>query len=346
MVTAKALQRAVADLQHTRPGPGLLKVAECLALGVPLLYVAFTCTSYWVFLFTVVCFGSVMAAFLITTHDAIHHTLTGWGWFDEILPRLISWPINWCHSVYAEVHKLHHKMNGDDTSDPERIQWTLEEYQQASSLMKFYVRHQWFIDIFVLGGYGLIFQTFRAGLRFADRSKGMRRALWLDVGGIIASNILVFGVASLYGHGWRWLVMWLVTERFTGGVLQWRAHVEHYGLWGKGRHYFETQSYNCRNLRTNELASWFFNRLNFHSVHHAFPRVPFYNLRIAHERFLNLYRDAGGEPLVEESGYVATSWRLAKQPSVIGHENADSPSHRRQIVPISDIDRQWSRRAG
>src|SRR6185312_4468066 len=128
--------------------------------------------------------GVSYAAWLITTHDAIHHTLTGWRWFDEIVPRLISWPIFWMHGMYAEVHKLHHKMNGDDLADPERIQWTVGEYERAGPLGRFYVRHQWFIDVFVGGGFLLIYETARECLKHYRKSKSIRRQVWLDLVGM------------------------------------------------------------------------------------------------------------------------------------------------------------------
>lgn len=123
-------------------------------------------------------------------------------------------------------------------------------------------------------------------------------------------------------------------ERCTGAVMQWRSHIEHYGLWGKGRHYFETQVYTCRNIVTNGFTSWFFNRLNFHSVHHAFPRVPFYLLETAHRRFLELYGSATIEHLVEDSGYLATSLRLATNPCVIGAADEKSVSRRRTMIRV------------
>lgn len=195
MVTAKALQRAVADLQVTHPGPGLRKVLLCVTLLVLGAYVAMTAKSLGVFLAAGIFAGLVLSVIIITTHDAIHHTLTGWTWFDEIVPRLVSWPVIWVHSIYSEVHKIHHKMNGDDFNDPERVQWTIEEYEHASRLGKFYVRNQWLLDIFVFGGFGLITNTFRNGLRYAKVSRSMRQAVITDVLGIVGANIIIYTIA-------------------------------------------------------------------------------------------------------------------------------------------------------
>ncbi len=44
--------------------------------------------------------------------------------------------------------------------DPERVQWTDAEYQRANPFLRWYVRHQWGVDVFGLGGIGLIVKTF------------------------------------------------------------------------------------------------------------------------------------------------------------------------------------------
>ncbi len=276
--------------------------------------------------------GLCYAPLLISTHDALHHTLTGIKWLDELLPRLVSYPINWFHGTYAEVHKIHHKMNGDDLADPERVQWTVEEYEAAGPLGRFYVRHQWAIDIFVLGGLGLIVKTVRSALPFY-RVKSVRRALWTDVAGILGSYVVLYVTILPPDVGLKHLAVWFMFERITGGVLQWRAHVEHYGLWGKGRHYFETQALNCRNLKTAGWVSRYFNRLNFHSVHHAFVRVPYYKLPAAHAALRQVFADAG-EPLNESGGYLATAWEHARHPALIGGVDPASPYGRRLQASI------------
>ncbi len=334
MIAAREFQKAVLDLQATRPGPGVRKTLLMAALTLPAGYMALTADAFAAFFAWSLVTGCFYASWLITTHDAIHHTLTGWRWFDELVPRLISHPIVWVHGTYAEVHKLHHKMNGAELDDPERVQWTEAEYAAAAPLGRFYARHQWFFDIFVFGGVGLIYETVRAALPFYRKSKGIRRQLRLDLGAIVAWNAAIYAYAASQGMALRYLIFWLCMERIGGGVLQWRAHIEHYGLWGKGRHYFETQALVCRNLNTSAFGSWFFNRLNFHSVHHAFPRVPFYLLGAAHARFQELYRQDDEAQLVQDESYIGTALRLARAPTVIGPVDPASPSGRHLMVPI------------
>lgn len=331
-VSAKALQLAIKDLETISPKPGLLKSLVMTAAFLGTSFLSLSSHSTQVFLVFGFLSGLIAGALIVLTHDAIHHTLTGWKFFDEVGPRLVSAPLIWVHGIYSEIHKIHHKMNGDDLNDPERVQWTEAEYKSSSKIVKFYVRNQWFFDIFIFAGLGMIYKTSRQGLKHYSKSRGVRRQCWLDLSGILLINGMIYTVAIQHSLGLKYFLFWVILERTTGAIVQWRAHIEHYGLWGKSHHFFETQVFNCRNLITNPLTSWYFNRLNYHSVHHAFPRVPFYNLKAAHERFVRLYENS--EPLVQNRGYLSTTFRLALCPTVIGQQIASSRRGQRVMISI------------
>lgn len=334
LVSAKAMQNAVADLQEIRPGPGLAKMAYLLVIFVGFTSCAFIAQNSTLFCLFSVASGMSIAAWIILSHDAIHHTLTGWATVDEIIPRIVSYPLIWVHGMYSEIHKLHHKMNGDDFRDPERVQWTEEEFHKASPKEQFYVKYQWIIDILVFAGFGMIYKTTAKALKFYQQSKSVRRAYWWDLIGILSVNIVIYSIAIHYGHGIKYLIFWLILERVTGGIIQWRAHIEHYGLWGKGQHYFATQAYNCRNLKTNKLMSWYVNHLNFHSVHHAFPRIPFYHLQTAHERIMALFDQPHVAGLTVDQGYLTTTLRLARTPQVISSQVASPITGQKLMINV------------
>lgn len=313
IVSPRDLQKALADLHTMRPGPGLLRVFLGVAAYLTLVWFSITSGSPAAFLAWGVAASIVGASLIITTHDGIHHTLTGWAWFDEAAPRLMSMTIFWPHGVYSEIHKLHHKMNGVDPLDPERTQWTDAEYAAAGPIGRFRARHQFALAVFVYGGIGMIVNLVRHAIFFAPKSKGIRRQLLLDGLLILAFNAILFSILFHYGLAVEYLLYWLVLERVGGGLMQFRAHILHYGLWGKEANFFETQIFNSRNIRTNPFTSWYYVHLNFHSVHHAFPNIPFYNLEEAHKRMKALYAAAQGrKAMAEEEGYLKTAWKLMK----------------------------------
>jgi len=308
IVSPRELTRAMADFQQMRPGPGLVRIAMSLIIIFPLVAFCLTTQNPWAFFFSAALLAVALGSILILTHDAIHHTLTGWRWLDEAFPRLLSFPLFWPHGVYSELHKLHHKMNGADPVDPERVQWSDAEYERAGPVGRFLARHQFSLAVFLYGGLGMLYSLLRNGIYFAPKSKGVRRQLVLDGVFIVVFNVVLYTALAQYDMALRFFVMWIVFERIGGGIMQFRSHILHYGLWGKEANFFETQIFNSRNIVTNKLVSLYFVHLNFHSVHHAFPTVPFYNLEKAHRRLQALY--SGERRMVEEEGYAKTAWRL------------------------------------
>ena len=177
------LRESIADLQEVNPAVGLLR---CLGLGIAVLgsiglaWSAGGEVGFWSW--TAIA-GLCYAFWIICTHDAVHHTLLGWGWLDELLARAIAWPMLLPIGSYSELHKLHHGWNGINLRDPERVQWTVGEYERAHPLVRWYVRHQWGCDIWVLGGLGLIVKSFANGVRYQSLLPRLRWQLMVDAGG-------------------------------------------------------------------------------------------------------------------------------------------------------------------
>lgn len=333
VISPKDLEALVKDLEEVHPWRGLVKSSLGFLLFIGLAISAVLVQSAPISIGLAIIAGLVVTTLMVMTHDAIHHTLTGWAWYDELYPLAVSYPLLWPHRTYREIHKIHHKMNGSDPNDPERVQWTVEEYDKANSFMKFYVRHQWPIDIFILGGIGYIGVTLSKALPFARHIKSVRRALIFDAIGILAVNGLIYGVCIANGLGWKYLFLYFLVERLVGALQQLRAHTEHYGRFGKAGHYFETQIFNCRNIRTNPLVSFFFNGLNFHSVHHAFVKIPFYNLKIAHDRISTKYGERC--PILEEDSYLGVAIEAIKKPVLIGDRDPGSQVGQARMEPIT-----------
>jgi fatty acid desaturase len=124
------------DLYPVSPWPGLLRFLVLGASFLALVSLAWMAETTLGFVSWTILAGILYTFWLICTHDATHYTLTGWAWFDETTSRLISWPMLWPFGIYSELHRLHHSWNGRDLRDPERVQWTQQEYQRASPLVR------------------------------------------------------------------------------------------------------------------------------------------------------------------------------------------------------------------
>ncbi|MGL5192521.1 MAG: fatty acid desaturase family protein, partial [Chroococcales cyanobacterium] len=264
---------------------------------------------------------------LICTHDMTHQTLTGWKNCDRLLPYLISWPLFWPYGVYATLHPWHHAWNGINLRDPERVQWTEPEYQQAHPLVQFYVRHQWAIDIAIFGGIGLILKTLLKGLEFQEQIPRLRQQLIRDVLGSLSIHTLLFTGAYLQGKVLHYLLLWLILERAIGLVMQTRDHLEHYGLWGQSTTPLLTQLYAGRNIATHPLIGWLMGGLPYHAIHHAFPGIPFYHLSEAGDRIQTVLKDHDLPPMKLDPGYLKSAYQLGKNPVLI-HASDENTSNR------------------
>ncbi len=315
---AHDLRLAVADLRAVNPWPGLIRFASLGALTLGLSVLSWQADQIGWFVL-----GTISASFsyvfwLICNHDATHRTLTGWKWFDTIMPRVISWPMLWPVGTYNQLHQLHHRWNGIDLRDPERIQWTDAEYQTASAWQRWYVRHQWLLDVFVLGGLGLIVRTSRQGFILRKSLPQLRSQMIIDAVGMVSMQGIILSLVYFQGVSlWQYLLFWILLERGIGIVIQTRSHIEHYGLWQQTDNYQLTQLYACRNLAVSGWVNWLMGGLPYHSVHHAFPQIASDRLSEAFERIQSVLQRHQLPPMVLAQGYIASSLELAKCPSSI-----------------------------
>ncbi len=331
-----ALRSATADLHRVNPWVGLFRFGVLGSIFLSSVVLAWWIGEGWKFWGLSASAGFFYAFWLICTHDAVHHTLIGWSWLEELLSRLISWPMFWPFGVYSELHYLHHGWNGSDLRDPERVQWTQEDYQQANPFYRWYVHHQWPVDIFVLGGMGLIVKTFVHGACLRSVRPRLSWQLWLDVSGIVLIHGSLLAVAIAYDVLPRYLLFWLVLERAIGIVVQTRAHLEHYGMWGSTDNYQLTQLYACRNLHVNAFTHWLMGGLNYHAVHHAFSGIPFNQLPEAFRRVQEVLQQHGMPLMSLEGGYFLETWRLSHQPSLIGEANTTDPTGRFEQISLGN----------
>lgn len=312
-IPAQLLSKSISDLQTTKPLPGIVRffLSAIPVFGALAISVQFEVNDWTFYLFGALA-GLFFAASAVTSHDAIHHTLSGIEWFDEITARVVTWPAFWPHGLYSELHKLHHKMNGMDVRDPERVTFTEFEYKASGPLKRFYIRHQLWFSVFVAGGVGLIMEHLIQSKKFASQSRAIRRQFVYDGLGLLIVNGTIYGVAAAHNQAGKAFLLYFIIERIGGGLLQLRAHLEHYGIASQRANYFATQLYSCRNIKTNALMSWLMNRLNYHSLHHAFPKIPFYHLKEATRRIENVLSENGAEQLPVGEGYLRTFLKLSR----------------------------------
>lgn len=260
-VSPEILQQAVADLQETRPGRGILQVvlrATGQALWVALALGAWLRHEYLLFAALSVGAAFWFASFLSLTHDASHHTLTGIRLLDDVIARAVSWPMTWPIATYTQAHLLHHKMNGADPEDPERIQPLARQYERGNRLTRWLLHHQLGFSMFVAGATGLVISLLTRSMFRFRTSRAMRQALIQDAIGISLTTAAIYSAAYAFG-GWYLVggvaLHWIIYERCVGVVHQFRVHAEHYGMWDPQANYFDTQYTNATPTRATSTPT-------------------------------------------------------------------------------------------
>lgn len=323
------LRTAVADLNGVNPWYGLFRFVSLGGITLGLAALTWQTHQWGLFVIGAIATSISYAFWLICNHDAAHHTLTGWGWLDPALSRLISWPMLLTIGTYNQLHQLHHGRNGLDLSDPERVQWTEAEYREAPAWQRWYVRHQWMVDVFIFGSIGLVVKTLLHSAELYKHFPKLRQQMMIDAIGIVSVQAIALSLVAIYGVSlWKYLLFWVVLERGIGIILQARDHVEHYGLWhgpwqilGKQTgNYQLTQLYACRNVNTYGWVNWLMGGLPYHAVHHAFPHIASDQLPEACRRIQAVLQQQHFPPMVLSPGYIGTSLHLAKHHSLIANK--------------------------
>lgn len=329
------LAAAVADLTVVDPRPGLLRLAGAGTLLLAALWVLLSPPDFpavlaplpWatvsvaplpsatvlvaslsVAVLTVAAVSVAALAWsllLIATHDAAHGTLLGRPRLETALACLISWPLGWPFLTYARLHHLHHRWNGCDPRDPERMEPTAEERAWAGPLRRWHQRHPLWWQAFGLGGIGLIAATYGHGVRLRRQDPALGRALALDAAGTLLVLAVLLAVAVPAGAVGRVLLGWLLLERLIGALLQTRGLIEHRGLWRRHDGHLLTQLHATRTVTVEPVWSTLLGGLPHHAAHHAFPWIPSHRLPEATERIEAVLRAAGRPPLPRTRGYGA-----------------------------------------
>jgi len=259
----------------------------------------------------------VYTAILVTAHDCIHRTYTGLKWFDDYWPVYWTALMYWPHRTYTEIHKIHHVYLGKDFEDPERPTFLRSEYEMAGWGKRWYIRHQWLINIFILGGIGFIVKHWLKGQNLRKKFPQINAAMrndFLAIGVIVPTNI---GLVIYYDKVFEFLLCFFVVERFGGALMQMRALAEHYGLWeNRTTDTTHRQALSSRNIKAGWFFRWLFNDLCFHSIHHVYPSIPWYKLGEAHLIMPSLWDDFNPKVIEPRDGYGKVladgvrSWRL------------------------------------
>ncbi|MDF9842973.1 MULTISPECIES: fatty acid desaturase [unclassified Paenibacillus] len=240
--------------------------------------------SYWLtLLFAVPAAGFVIRTFIIF-HDCCHGSFFKNRKANDILGTITGVLTLVPYRQWKRSHSIHHA--GSSNLDKRGIGdiWimTVDEYIAAKPLQRFWYRiYRNPLVMFGAGPIAVFLIQYRFNVKSARRQERMNTYL---------TNVLI---AALYA-GMIWLVGWqafLLVQLpivFVSGFLGiWLFYVqhqfedtffEHEEEWSYVMAAVEGSSY----YKLPKLLQWITGNIGFHHVHHLAPKVPNYNLELAH----------------------------------------------------------------
>ena len=230
----------------------LLVYAHTLALG-----------SWWVII-TGTLLGIVINFLYAGQHELSHWTVFKTKYLNELFGRVIGFIMLFPRDYDQVMHFAHHRWTQDWERDGEltRAPYTLGgDLLWMSGII--YWRNR--VVGIIRRARGIIIEPY---IGASHEGKIIRESRW---------HLFIYGLIfliSLYLESWAAVTYWLLPMFLTKPVHQLQNTIEHLGL----SHEVDILN-NTRSTRTNALMRWLCWQMPYHTAHHSYPSVPFWQLR-------------------------------------------------------------------
>ncbi len=301
---SEAIEDEVQPLFQVNRSLGWLRLLALLLPSLACLWMYWQEPNLVVALLWLLAATLIYALPMIATHDISHATLLDQGDLEQAVGCALSWPIAWPYLTYRNLHMLHHRMNGMDLRDPERREPTAEEAARAGSLRRWHFHHPFWGSALLMGGIQLIGSMFWFAWKLRDDHSKLIGGLRADLIGIVLVQGAMFAWAIQQGQVLKLILMLLVVERLVGAVMQVRGMIEHHGLWQRESTYELTQLYTSRNIAAGPVLNFLMGGLPHHSLHHAYPSIPYDRLPEASAIATAALARHGKAPLPQVGSYA------------------------------------------
>ena len=206
-------------------------------------------------------------------HDNIHGKRAELRWVNDLCGFACAQLIMIPYSTHTVEHFTHHRYTNQPDKDPDYVVKDMGE--GVLPFLTVAARFLWTQVTFLFHGY------------WASASLKEKAIFWGELGGALAWRVALLAVMP-FG---MWLT--LIVGSYAVGVLftmYWFAYRPHHPYEDPTR-YRNTNSLIAPDWL--KLVEWFWLGQNLHSIHHAFPRVPFY-------KYHALFREI--EPIMRAHG--------------------------------------------
>jgi fatty acid desaturase len=306
LVDAATLRRLCA----ASDAAGALQTASHLgAVGITGTLLWLTWGTWWaVPLFMV--HGTFLNFLYAGQHELSHGTVFRTKWLNEWVGRFFGFVLFYPRTFDQVQHMAHHRYTQDWARDGElaRDPYNLSSYiMWMSGTTYWYTRWRRIVRFSL----GIVTEPYLPAYRKPELVREAR---------VMLALYALIAVVSVLGHSWAAVILWLAPMCVMKFTHQLQNTIEHLGL-----PHDDDILGNTRSTRTNAFLRWLAWQMQYHTAHHAFPAVPFHQLRELHKV---VFTDRGIEaPTMTYWGFQAAALRAFAN----GKTESDYPSDRRWL---------------
>ena len=216
-------------------------------------------------------------------HELSHATVFKTRKLNEFFGRFVGFFMVFPRDFDQVMHFAHHQYTQDWERDSELVR---EPYTLTTYLLWLSGITYWRNRIF-----GLVRRT--RGIILEPFIKPNEEAKIIRESRLHMLGYLVIALVSALTGSWAVLTFWILPMVLTKPVHQLQNTIEHLGL----SHESDILE-NTRSTRANALIRWLCWQMPYHTAHHTFPAVPFWQLKALNEKI----EDAAGT--VHRMGWI------------------------------------------
>ena len=246
-------------------------------------------------------------------HELSHASVFRTKWPNELFGRIIGFLMIFPRDFDKIQHWAHHQHTQDWEKDGELVR---APYTLTSYLLWFWGPTYWYTRVARIVRFcrGIVPEPY---IRPDEHQIVIREAR------VHAALYCSIALVSLAAGSWAAVILWLAPMVVMKPVHQLQNTIEHLGL----SHENDILK-NTRSTRTNALMRWLCWQMPYHTAHHSFPSVPFWQLKDLDSEM----RGSGAEP--HAMGWIEFQIELMRK--LWSKSEADYPYDEVWIVPRAD----------
>ncbi len=268
--------RRLRELSRRSDARGLIQTASHLgAIAASAAALAYTWGTWWGVPFFVL-LGMLINQLYAGEHECYHGTAFRSRWLNDWFGRLFGFLVVYPSDYDKWNHFAHHANTQDWEKDPE-----LYKRKPFTSPWGY---------LWMFTGIPYFYGHFAAILRQATGdvpdyflNERQRRLVVLAARWHVVGYVAILA-ASLAFQSWWAVMFWFGPMVATKWIYWFQGLAEHTGL-----SHEPNTLLNTRTFRTNAFMRWVHWNMTYHTIHHTFPAVPFFNLPRLHAEVTATY---------------------------------------------------------